>query len=683
MTRGTKLLTAITLCIAFFAGACSYDVEIAGREQNPDLTPNPDFDGLKKRPGLEWYELAQGWNSEMRRAYWFTPQGSALVPYDWFLHLEMAERNCKGQPDPALNKGQWKYFRDAGHMRSLGYIPAPSDPVWNPDGLPIGFAKSPTPEGDFMGPTCAACHSNLMVLGKRKVLVEGAPTLSDLESLNRGLANALCSMDHEKVKARAQDRDSQVAAAKAQFTRFAKRVLKSSYSPDSTQTLFKRLQKQRKRIEIRNARNYSQKTDIFPPYGKGRLDALGAILNEVSTTAAKVAGNSYPANAPVSYPFLWGASQSDVVQWNGAVDNQGFGLGPLGRNVGEVVGVYGHVDVTPVGEGKRFFENFRKRLASLARQGKSDRQLPPPLIDKPLAPQLGGFGSSVMMANLGSIERWISTLRSPKWPEEALGKIDRSETVIDKSGTKRGKVEWGRQIYMGTAAKRVKCVGCHQLIKREDQDKPYQTTMVRVPEIGTDPAAANNFILGANPTDNEPWQTGQFKGMKKNVLFGDRYGDYFTFRGEALATVVVGVILGDLVTDGLKGAYRSRSVSEATKFINPADKLFRYKARPLTGIWATAPYLHNGSVANLRQLLTPEDKRMTQFCVGNREFDPRDVGFLSALDKNGRCGTDPYGSTLLDTSKFGNSNKGHSTQRHGVNMSDAQKDALIEFLKTL
>ena len=171
--------------------------------------------------------------------------------------------------------------------------------------------------------------------------------------------------------------------------------------------------------------------------------------------------------------------------------------------------------------------------------------------------------------------------------------------------------------------------------------------------------------------------------MKKSVLFGDRYGDYFTFRGEALTTVVVGVILGDLVTDGMKGAYRSRSVSEPTKFINPADKLFRYKARPLTGIWATAPYLHNGSVASLRQLLSPEDKRMTQFCVGNREFDPRDVGFLSALDKNGGCGTDPYGSTLLDTSKFGNSNKGHSTQRHGVNMSDAQKDALIEFLKTL
>lgn len=657
------------ILVAVIIGGCSYEVEISDREIEPELTPIAEYDDLRKIPGLEWYEVSQGWNSELRRAFWFTPQGSALVPYDWFLHLEMPERNCKGQPDTSLNKGNWSSFRDNGHLRSLSFIPAPSDPTWNPDGLPIGFARSRTIEGDFMGPTCAACHSNLMVLNGRKVLVEGAPTLADLQGLNVGLANALCSIDPSAVQKPARNQIS-VMAAKAQFTRFAKRVLKDGYKEESAKILLQRVKTQRLRIQRRNARNYDKRTGKYPPYGKGRLDALGAILNEVAVNKAKTTKNIYSANAPVSYPFLWGTPQSDVVQWNGAVDNQSFGFGPLGRNVGEVVGVYGHVDVFPTEEGEAFLQlSTDDQLNSLF----------PPLLKKGRGPQLGGFDSSVLMANLGSIEHWISLLRSPKWPEKTLGQIDRAKAAL------------GRKIYMGEARTSVKCVGCHRFVARKDQDKPYQSTMIRVSEIGTDPTAANNFILEANPTTGKPWESGQFKGMKKGVLFGERYGESFIYRGEALSTAVVGVILGDLFLDGLKGGYRSLSVSEETKFINPLDKLYRYKARPLTGIWATAPYLHNGSVASLAQLLTPDERRVDAFCVGNRDFDPKEVGFgykagdsaMRKEDREGICKSDKYGATLLDTTKFGNSNKGHSTIRHGVMLNDDDKRALIEFLKTL
>ena len=83
------------------------------------------------------------------------------------------------------------------------------------------------------------------------------------------------------------------------------------------------------------------------------------------------------------------------------------------------------------------------------------------------------------------------------------------------------------------------------------------------------------------------------------------------------------------------------------------------------------------------QLLTPEDERDAAFCVGNREFDAQNVGFVAEVGEDGACKDDEYGSTLLDTTKFGNSNKGHSTTRHGVNMGTQDKEALIEFLKTL
>ncbi|MFT5486415.1 MAG: hypothetical protein ACI9JL_003700 [Paracoccaceae bacterium] len=651
----------LAVAAMFIVVGCSYEVEIGDREVEPDLKAEADFDGLKKVPGTDWYKLSQGWNDELRRAYWFTPQGSALIPYDWFLNLEMAERNCVGTPDTSLNKGGWKRFADPAHLRSLGYTPAPADPDWNPDGLPIGFAKTLTADGDFMGPTCAACHTNQMVLGGRKVLVDGAPTLADLQALNVGLANALCSMDHRTIKKR-NDKPEIVKAADAQYDRFARRVLKGGYSPESKTALFEAVKQQRLRIHRRNVRNYSKKTDIFPAYGKGRLDALGAILNEVAVFATKETDNIYPANAPVSYPFLWGTPQSDVVQWNGAVDNQRFGLGPLGRNVGEVVGVYGHVDVTPKGDGVAFARQALRTPGKLA----------PPLIGKRRGAQLGGYDSSVKMLNIGSIEHWLSALRSPKWPEKVLGTLDGA------------KIARGKAIYLGETDTGVKCAACHTYVARADQGKPYQSRMIPVAAIGTDPVAAGNFIVPTNPTSGRRWKTGQLKGTRKGILTGDRYGDFFAHRAEPLRTVVLGVIAGDAFFDGIGGIYRSRSNSNETDPPYPAkDKFLRYKARPLTGIWATAPYLHNGSVASLRQMLTPDAERAAHICVGNPEFDPKDVGFVSALGPDNRCAPDAYGSTLLDTSKFGNSNKGHSRRIQGVELSEADKDALIEFLKSI
>lgn len=640
---------------------CSYDVEVGDAFVEPNLATEAEFDGLKKVAGTDWYRLSQGWNDELRRAYWFTPQGSALIPYDWFVHLEMPQRNCVGTPDTSLNKGGWKRFADPGHLSSLGYTPAPADPVWNPDGLPIGFAKTRTADGDFMGPTCAACHTNKMVLGGRKVLVDGAPTLADLQALNVGLANALCSMDHRTIKKRA-DKPEIVKAADAQFDRFAQRVLKDNYSPASKAALFDQVKQQRLRIHRRNVRNYSKKTDVFPPYGRGRLDALGAILNEVAVFATKETDNIYPANAPVSYPFLWGTPQSDVVQWNGAVDNQRFGLGPLARNVGEVVGVYGHVAISPVGDGAALAARAKKQNAGLA----------PPLVGTDRGGQLNGYDSSVMMRNIGAIEHWLASLRAPKWPEKVLGALD------------TGKVARGKAIYLGKTDTGVNCVACHAYVARDKQHEPYQSRMIPVAAIGTDPVAAGNFVVPNNPTSGRPWKTGQLKGTKKRILRGERYGDTFANRAEALKTVVLGVILGDAFFDGIEGMYRSRSNSKPTDPVLPQkDRFLRYKARPLNGIWATAPYLHNGSVANLRELLLPEADRAPFICVGNPTFDAKNVGYVSVLRADNTCAPDAYGSTLLDTSRFGNSNKGHTRRIQGVELSAADKDALIEFLKSL
>ena len=114
-----------------------------------------------------------------------------------------------------------------------------------------------------------------------------------------------------------------------------------------------------------------------------------------------------------------------------------------------------------------------------------------------------------------------------------------------------------------------------------------------------------------------------------------------------------------------------------------------YKARPLDGIWATAPYLHNGSVPTLRAMLTPQNERPKSFCVGSRQFDPTSVGL--PLDAS-PCAA---GLTVFDASELGSSNLGHSfegmeTDRAkrppgviGRELTSDERDNLIEYLKTL
>ena len=114
-------------------------------------------------------------------------------------------------------------------------------------------------------------------------------------------------------------------------------------------------------------------------------------------------------------------------------------------------------------------------------------------------------------------------------------------------------------------------------------------------------------------------------------------------------------------------AERPESQSIAAK----APATLKYKAAPLAGIWATAPYLHNGSVPNLYELLLPANQRTTRFYVGNREFDPTKVGYVTSEGE---------GTTLLDTTLPGNSNEGHDT--YGV-FSEEERWQLVEYMKSL
>jgi len=158
--------------------------------------------------------------------------------------------------------------------------------------------------------------------------------------------------------------------------------------------------------------------------------------------------------------------------------------------------------------------------------------------------------------------------------------------------------------------------------------------------LGTDPNRANSF--------------GQ--------LVGDRPFP------DAVAPLLRGLKQRAFADDGITEA--QQATMDAKTVVWRATGM--YKARRLKGIWATAPYLHNGSVPTLYHLLHPE-LRPARFVVGNREFDPEKVGYQSG-GANG---------WTFNTTMPGNSNIGHSGERFGSALPEQKKSELLEYLKSL
>jgi len=615
--------------------------------------------------------LEQNWTDDEATWFYGVPQGSRLVPYNWFLRLE--------QPD---SQG---LFRDVEHIRSLGYLPRSPDSRDNPDGLPIGFAK----DGDSLGLTCAACHTTQINFGRKAWLIDGAPTLADFERFQRRLASAL----------------EQTQSDPAKFERFARRVLGDGASDQSKMDLKAKLKETLALRQAYNNRNLPAANAA--PFGPGRVDAFGAILNEVTETFAQVPGNHAPSNAPVSYPFLWDTPQHDRVQWNGAAENTEIPLvkpllgtariGALGRNAGEVLGVFGTVDAT--------------REGSLL--------------------QFRGYPSSVNKPNLIAIEESLRKLWSPLWP-------------TDFPPIKEALRGPGQQLFEDH------CQSCHHSAFRRDDPNRRITAEMRV--VGTDQTMAANFatrtaksgvffdrratLTGLRRLDQvEPVKNLLVHAVQRVVIWPDNLTQHFTFApDELLARIdlpleyqvcaeiqvgdrkVVGVFNQIKMEDGKVRNTVSRQALRLTvaakhfrqdvnsfdddvgrfvaadgqtirfddlagvrnafsaagtrlSFDEPARITFAYKGRPLNGIWATAPYLHNGSVPNLDELLKPAARRVKKFKIGSREFDPIHCGLRS-----------DQGDFEFDTSLPGNSNAGHEYDKE---FTDDERLQLIEYMKSL
>jgi hypothetical protein len=127
-------------------------------------------------------------------------------------------------------------------------------------------------------------------------------------------------------------------------------------------------------------------------------------------------------------------------------------------------------------------------------------------------------------------------------------------------------------------------------------------------------------------------------------------------------------------TEEAATAFNSRFDNYSWGFDHFLGKTGGYVALALDGVWARAPYLHNGSVPTIRDLLEPVENRPKVFFRGNDLYDPQRVGFVTnEPTRGGRQ------FSRFDTSLPGNANVGHL---YGIGLSAGDKNALIEHLKT-
>jgi hypothetical protein len=129
----------------------------------------------------------------------------------------------------------------------------------------------------------------------------------------------------------------------------------------------------------------------------------------------------------------------------------------------------------------------------------------------------------------------------------------------------------------------------------------------------------------------------------------------------------------DMWTSNAAAADNGYGEGHAWKF-SSFRKTAGYTAVPLDGLWLTGPYLHNGSVPTLADLLEPVAARPKKFWRGYDVYDPARLGYVTLGAEAERVGTP------LDVTLPGNSNEGHT---YGTELAPEQKRALLEYLKTL
>jgi hypothetical protein len=661
--RSAGVLAAVVAgLVTLFAGATSLYLDSS--EQLPAPAPTSVLYG------------DQGWGAgveaEGRQTYYYTAQGAGLkgMRYSWFRHLE----------EP------WGEKRFADMLGRYGFIvDAPTDS--NPHRLPVGFTKHFDRElqEELLDITCAACHT-----GQLEVTRDGVSRAIRIDGGQANHAFTDASFGHFLPTMIASMANTYINPFK--FVRFAREELGAQYPRG-----FWELRRQFRGVLWRFLKlGATEKMKGLAPVneGYGRTDALTRISNTVF--AENLDESNYKrGTGPVNYPAVWNIHKFDWVQYNASVSQ------PMARNIGEAMGV-----------GAKYA-----------------------LVDKYGRPLPVGerFRSTARIHDLHTIETTLQKLKPPAWPTVLFGPVDSARAQQGKALFK-DHCESCHGPHIAPTA--LKLRNAPLKVRRDafgrdtSSAAEWLVKWLCVTDIDTDPNTAVNFVnatvdirkTGLTATElrdvarvalqegndrQRAYLNGEItrlRGYRDSSALVERYTRDTAALDRKMAQtlseidpakVSVGAALSYLGTMIRNKAYEDADLDSATRRVLDGFGTLdlpqveaAYKARPLAGLWATPPFLHNGSVPTIYDLLSPVKERPTTFLVGSREFDFTRLG-LYAPDSGARkddtrpTRKDFKGYERFDTREDGNANTGHEFSKdYAPGKGHAQKAGVIGPLLT-
>jgi hypothetical protein len=623
---GFYLLAAVLYAIPLISGVLDDTMEVKFTRADPSIVADY-LNGLTPRQKETFYHLSQG---------------AEIMPWIVMTAVDVADL------------GSTKPFVE--NLERYGLLPDPT----RDDGLPVGLTVSSNPFTfgmDFVGITCAACHVGELRHGGKAVRVDGAPNMFNLQLFYSDAIDAVMAATcdrgklwHALKRLGRQDYGRYGIAAPlirpVTLVYYGANVLMHRDRLDARLELLDVIKIAKEQRDLKH-----------PTSGFGRLDAFDGTRNFIFTRLRKAdADGSFKVNtanmvkldAAVKFPWLWSRKTSPLAPVEAYRDQP--------QNFPSVWGFkdYDWIELT-LNTDTVMERNFTETLGAGA-----------PVVLDPKSASL--FETSVPIKDMHDLEWLAYYIDPPKWPVSIFGEIKPELAAA------------GGEIFKNH------CVKCHEY--GEDRRTPTGLIQLRgfaLEDVRTDPTAALRIacpIPDVGGLSVPPKSYSVEDSLLLKDCAGVKAGEAFS--GNPFAKTV------QVAVDRIKQkAYAAAGINAEQQWamediarrggVNWRDTLLDtqppygpYAARPLYGIWAAAPYLHNGSVPTLYDLLLPPEQRPKKFALGAREYDPVRLGFVVAKSCDQQ-------DCLVDTTRTGDGNGGHLW---GTDLDESHRMALLEYLKT-
>lgn len=682
------------------AGALAVIVWLAVTVPWPAYLFTPPFRAVEYAPINDRQFLEQGWTRAERMLFYYHPQGSAQVMlaqlrYAWFVNLERA--------------GSRERFTAPENMSRYGFLTdlrQQPDPAVNPGNLPVGMTKYFDAKigAELVDFTCSLCHTGELHHQGTAIRVDGGQAMHAITDMKPGQfqAELMLAMLATYWNPRKFDRfargvvEPRLTGGTAEGFDFdaAKRTLRREFKA-SIDTLLANAW-----IDLKYG-NYP----VFEGYG--RTDATQRIANTVFGRHISPA-NYRPATAPVNYPHLWDIAKFDWVQW------EGYASQPMARNINESLGVGARLDLfdefgAPLPPQLRYdtsihpdrLHEIERNLAKLkapqwpehlfggikieqARAGRvlfdvHCRHCHGPHLGPYVAPGQAERGPPASGDDINLVFHGdgTCTLLPPGNEPEDGQRLTPAQCLNLQNPQRVADVD-GRPVYRFDAEGRV--IGTQGAAAVPE----WRVALVPITDIGADRNAALNFANHRYDASRLGWTPAELVALCVAPAVAQ------TIDPKSLSAVVGLNLMSTAVSNRYFEQHPPASREEFDRYMGfgildyprtDPERLKNYKSRPLHGIWATPPFLHNGSVRTVYQMLSPRAERESWYWSGTKEYDPKDLGYRSLPVP---------GAVKYDTRVTGNDNIGHEfragCQSNGVigpYLEPEERRQIMEYLKVM